>query len=137
VDGFLHAGTSPNAADYDDRTALHLAVVGGHAGTVKLLLQAGADPHIPDTFGKTPLDDSAAKKEIHDLIQLALDGKHDFGYVVEPLPAEQVAKSKSTAMATMELLTAAKQGDLKALVRLRKKNADLGAEDYDGRTALH
>ena len=40
-----------SAADYDGRTALHLAAAGGHAGACRLLLCAGADPEAKDRWG--------------------------------------------------------------------------------------
>jgi ankyrin repeat domain-containing protein 17 len=39
----------------DRRTALHVACYDGHAGVVMLLLGAGADPHVVDSLGDTPL----------------------------------------------------------------------------------
>jgi uncharacterized protein len=38
-----------------DWTALHQASLAGHAGVVRLLLGAGADAHVLDITGKTPL----------------------------------------------------------------------------------
>jgi ankyrin repeat protein len=37
------------------RTALHRACLDGHAGVVRALLGAGADPHVVDRYGRTPL----------------------------------------------------------------------------------
>ena len=48
---WLKARADPNAADYDSRTPLHIAVSEGHVDTVKLLLQNGADPELPDRWG--------------------------------------------------------------------------------------
>ncbi len=52
VKWLLDHGANPNGrwAHYDDQvTPLHLAVLGGHAEIVRLLLAAGADPGIRDT----------------------------------------------------------------------------------------
>ncbi|GFH17387.1 uncharacterized protein HaLaN_14016, partial [Haematococcus lacustris] len=46
----LSGGMSPNAADYDKRTGLMLACHEGHAGLVRMLLEAGADPQLKDSF---------------------------------------------------------------------------------------
>jgi ankyrin repeat protein len=40
---------------HQSRTALHLACLNRHAGVVRVLLGAGADPHVVDHNGDTPL----------------------------------------------------------------------------------
>jgi ankyrin repeat protein len=42
-------------------TALHFACSNGHAGVVMLLLEAGADPHVLDCYGDTPLSYAVTK----------------------------------------------------------------------------
>ena len=49
--------------DPDGRTALHLAALGGHAGTVELLLHNNADPRVRDRAGDTP--DALAERAGH------------------------------------------------------------------------
>jgi ankyrin repeat protein len=39
----------------DGMTVLHDACYNGHAGVVRLLLGAGADPHLVNSYGRTPL----------------------------------------------------------------------------------
>ena len=57
------AGTAKvlDSADYDKRTALHLASAEGNSEIVEALLRAGASPLIKDRWGATPLDE--AKRE--------------------------------------------------------------------------
>ncbi len=53
---FLAKGADANARDSHDGPALHWAVAGGRAETVKLLLDAGADATARDAEGQTALD---------------------------------------------------------------------------------
>jgi len=46
-----------NIGDYDQRTALHIAVAEKQAGVVKALVAAGAKADAKDRFGTTPLDE--------------------------------------------------------------------------------
>jgi ankyrin repeat protein len=45
-----------NCQDKTGATALYWAALNGQADRVALLLQYGADPHLTDKQGKTPLD---------------------------------------------------------------------------------
>ena len=51
----LRAGLSPTSPDKDGNTALHVAVQGGHADAVALLIQAGGDVNATDKHGNGPL----------------------------------------------------------------------------------
>jgi Ankyrin repeats (many copies)/Ankyrin repeats (3 copies) len=53
----LKAGANPNKQDENGRTALHIAFYGTHnTELVGALLDYGADPHIKDNHGQSPLD---------------------------------------------------------------------------------
>ena len=55
----LATGTPVDAATSFERTALHWCALGGHAGVMRLLLQAGASPLAADGFGRLPLHEAA------------------------------------------------------------------------------
>lgn len=50
---FIDFGIDINCADYDKRTALHLAVSHKMESVIKLLISLGADKEIKDRWGKT------------------------------------------------------------------------------------
>ncbi|XP_058083158.1 serine/threonine-protein kinase VIK-like isoform X5 [Magnolia sinica] len=54
----IRKGVSPNLADYNKRTALHLASCEGFTEIVVLLLGYGADVNSTDCWGHTPLEDA-------------------------------------------------------------------------------
>jgi len=58
----LLMGCDINGADYDARTALHLAASSGHLDMVKYLVANGADVDLKDRFNNTPLDDAKREK---------------------------------------------------------------------------
>jgi len=70
------AGANINARECDEtrRTPLHYAVHWGYPGVVQLLLSCGADPHVKDRDGQTPLDIALHKhdQEIVDLLKRSL-----------------------------------------------------------------
>ena len=55
VEVLINAGTDIECADYRGRTSLLLAVWGGHYTTSVFLLDHGANIHVEDDYGNTPL----------------------------------------------------------------------------------
>jgi ankyrin repeat protein len=51
----LQAGIPVNAADYDKRTASHIAAAEGNLSALRVLAEHGADLKAVDRWGNTPL----------------------------------------------------------------------------------
>jgi hypothetical protein len=58
VTELLDRGCDVNGADYDGRSALHLAASEGKTDVVRMLLARGADVNALDRWGSTPLSDA-------------------------------------------------------------------------------
>nr|XP_051200490.1 uncharacterized protein LOC127314051 isoform X15 [Lolium perenne]XP_051200491.1 uncharacterized protein LOC127314051 isoform X16 [Lolium perenne] len=63
------AGADVNFVDFSGITNLILAVQYGLPGTVQCLLDAGANPNIPDEFGRTPIE-FAASEGRRDMVEM-------------------------------------------------------------------
>ncbi|CAI5947044.1 unnamed protein product [Closterium sp. NIES-64] len=74
----LDEGADVNSADYDGRSAIHLAACEGHLGVLKLLLARGARVNPRDRWGHTPLTDArkamreGKKGQFPEIIQVLL-----------------------------------------------------------------
>lgn len=69
----INQGADVNIADFDDRTALHVAACEGHARVVNLLLKEGANANARDRWGSTPLSDAKhyGNKEVCEILERA------------------------------------------------------------------
>ncbi|KAK3280281.1 hypothetical protein CYMTET_11875, partial [Cymbomonas tetramitiformis] len=115
----LKNGVSVNGADYDLRTALHVACSLGYEKVVDLLLSHGAEVSVKDRWGFVPLYD-------------AVKGRHaGVVHLLRAAGAELPHK-----MVTAELCSAAVEGHQEQLNLLRICGVDLDMGDYDNRTAL-
>ena len=52
-------GVDANTADYDGRTAMHLAAAAGNLKMISMLVEHKANVDVQDRFGGTPLDDAS------------------------------------------------------------------------------
>ena len=69
---FALLGMDMSLADYDGRTALHLASAEGHAGVVKFLLEkCKVSPHVVDRYVCILAIHKSAKSKIFRLIIIA------------------------------------------------------------------
>jgi len=66
----LARGVDSNGADYDGRTAMHLAASNNQTQVVKYLIEKGCDFSAKDRYGNTPLDD--AKRHGHKEVEKVL-----------------------------------------------------------------
>jgi ankyrin repeat protein len=99
VDRLLHAGVEVDHVNQLGWTALLEAVILGDGGparveTVRLLLAAGADPHLPDRDGTPPLThaESRGQSEVADLLRTA-------GGRRQPLGAGATGTARAPAVA--------------------------------------
>ena len=128
----LANGLSPDAADYDRRTGLHLAAALGRTQVLSLLLDAGADPSAVDNFGRTPLIEAVRGGHSTSAALLCRRGAtlglvHDAASAAPP----------GALHAGSEMCQAAFTGDVDYLRRLLRAGASPDSADYDRRTAAH
>ncbi len=116
----LADGASVDAANYDGRTALHLAAAEGQHAVVQLLLAEGARLSPVDRWGGTPLRDAT---------------RGDHTEVAALLRSKGATLTWTDDVAVFG--AAARAGDLAEVRRLIDRGVDVSAGDYDGRTALH
>jgi hypothetical protein len=107
-------------ADYDRRTALHVAASEGHLELVNHLLDKGANPNRSDRWGGSPLDDAQ---------------RHRFPDVAIALRERGAALGVRDHGAA--LIQAAFSGDHETIQQLLADGAAVDADDYDSRTAMH
>jgi ankyrin repeat protein len=61
----LRAGISVDAADYDKRTASHIAAAEGNLSAFRVLAEHGADLQAADRWGNTPLKEAQRNSSKH------------------------------------------------------------------------
>ena len=76
LEAFLDAGLSPNLATAGRDTLLILAANGGHAGTVRMLLERGADISRVNDRGQTALS-AAVYHQSAETVRVLLDAGAD------------------------------------------------------------
>ncbi|MBK8260725.1 MAG: glutaminase A [Nannocystis sp.] len=134
-------GIPLDGADYDGRTALHLAAAEGRHRLVAWLLEHGVSASPRDRWGNTPLDD--AHQQRHPAVIAALErvgavrGDSVAPLTVEPPVPDAVQATQKESEMINELIWAASMGELRAIQRMIARGADLEGADYDRRTPLH
>jgi potassium channel len=112
-----HANIS--AADYDQRTCLHLAASAGNLTIVKLLVEAKADVNFKDRWKGTPLVDAVRH------------GHMEVAKLLRACGGELGYDEKTTSGELCEL---ARNGSLDLLKVLLSCGAQVNSADYDQRT---
>jgi ankyrin repeat protein len=71
----LDAGIDKNAADYDKRTAAHIAAAEGNVAAIRVLAEHGADLTLQDRWGNT-VQDEAKRSNARQLLAFLSEGGH-------------------------------------------------------------
>ncbi|VDI29995.1 60kDa lysophospholipase [Mytilus galloprovincialis] len=121
--------------DYDQRSALHLAVCECREEAVKYLLNNHfCNKDATDRWNRTALADaewhSNERGENYDSVKLLLN---NYKNGTRKKNKSENFRGKSAA----EIIHAAKTGDINTLRRLRKEGVDMDLSNSAGRTALH
>lgn len=129
------------AADYDNRTALHLAASEGHLAAVKFLVESAPDDKksavvtAADRWGGTALDDAVHNgfTECAAVLKAAGATKAEVHHAAGKISTSSVKVDDDAP----RILFAAADGDLDELIKLAASGHSLSSGDYDMRTALH
>jgi glutaminase len=73
---YIARGVNPDHADYDGRTALHVAASEGQKGAVRFLIGQGVNLSCLDRWGNTPLEDARREGHSSTALLLATQDKH-------------------------------------------------------------
>ena len=149
----LAAGVDLYQGDYDNRTAVHLAASEGHVDTVTFLVSIAHRK--PNAFARIDQKDRWGATALDNAVE---NGQSDVAYVLRDAglapsenrrapPAAAESKHGSADAESSEhgqgsdsagvSIYAAATGDLDHLIALSAARVDLGAADYERRTALH
>jgi len=140
-------GVHVDSADYDQRTALHVAAAKGNTKAVGVLLYKRANINMNDRWGQRAVD-GAAEACVEMLTEPI--SRDQYRHLAEqnlrkptrperkPNAVAPIGDDKANmSIATKELLEAAANGDLKSIITLVKRGGDCSGHDYDQRTPLH
>ncbi|XP_063978361.1 ankyrin repeat domain-containing protein 54-like [Diachasmimorpha longicaudata] len=94
ITALLAKGVSPNNADAQGRSPLHLACSSGYTDIVKILLDYGADPNKIDTLGNTPLHLAAVTSKISVVVLLLKAGTNVLSFDRHGYNPLQLAQTK-------------------------------------------
>ena len=120
-------GVDPNEADYDGRTAMHLAASEGNMEVLKYLISIKANIMCRDRFNGTPLEDTV---------------RHHFE-IRSAVQAEKLLRDHGATLSAegltyvVKMCEYAAEGDVENIRVLAENGVDVSLGDYDDRTPLH
>jgi glutamate dehydrogenase len=110
-----------SAADYDSRTALHVAAASGNLENVRWLISRGAALNPLDRWKATPLSEAMRNNQIE--VAQVLKAAGGYSSTVDEL--------------TTDFISAAGAGNTDRVRALLAQGMPASSADYDNRTALH
>jgi ankyrin repeat protein len=119
---YLLCGADASVADYDGRTALHIACSEGLRPIAEVLLGSTSDPSPIDRFGNTPLCDAI---------------RHGHHELATHLYTLEFRLNLEESRLAGKLCQAAQESELERLRAYAACGANLNAPDYDMRVAMH
>jgi len=142
----LAKGTPFEAKNDQGRNALHRAAQNGNIEVVKSLLAHGANVHITDKMGDTPLHLAAINSAMwrSRVVEILLknganveakNNKHETA--LKLYDHWNMGISTNSIQKAVNLLNASKEANIKAVKDLLKQDARFEAKDNEGKTALH
>eukprot|EP01063_Lacrimia_lanifica_P027493 TRINITY_DN386_c0_g1_i2.p2 TRINITY_DN386_c0_g1~~TRINITY_DN386_c0_g1_i2.p2 ORF type:complete len:836 (+),score=420.59 TRINITY_DN386_c0_g1_i2:82-2589(+) len=126
-------GVSVNAADYDYRSAIHLAAEEGFMECVQYLVDSDVDFNCQDRWGTTPLTgaENCGQQEVAAYLrEKGAKRTGEMGLV-------RKASFSGSTQQHDDLIKACAAGDLERLQKLVQNGADVNKGDYDSRYPLH
>ena len=130
VQQLIDDGVDINTIAACNRTALSLAIQGGHIPVIQTLLDAGADPNLPDETDEglaenSPLMEAASTffaTNRGDMVRLLIQRGANLN--------QQYAEGQTALMSALE------DSDIDVIETLIKAGADIDIQDNEGNTAL-
>lgn len=137
VGRILSAGHNVNCADYDRRTALHIATANGSVEVVRLLLNSRADIFFKDNFGNAALSNCPNSEVRELLLQAAEQQANSLSRTKLAEQSDSEEEPEAELDVFRHLATAARNGQVHILSSLVKAGASINATDQDGQSSLH
>ncbi|KAF4031050.1 Fic/DOC family [Phytophthora infestans] len=138
-------GADVNAADYDKRTPLHIAVSDEQLEMVDYLLQCGANAEVLDRWGRSPIDCAVETKNVAILRLLERESYGRGGKISlldndDKLPSNDETEGMRRIQSSVDVSSffqAVQQGNTEKVKRAWLSGTEVNVTDELGRTSLH